>query len=248
MNYAQALGGLPTTLRDELLTAFNEIVTNYRESKWEPSELNGGKLCEVVYTILKGYTEGNYPAYSSKPSNMVDACKSLEKAGPNFPRSVKIQVPRMLTALYEVRNNRGVGHVGGEVDPNHMDATVVLSMSKWILAELVRIFHNVDTKIATEIVELLTEREIPMIWLVNGKKRVLKTGLSMKDKTLVLLYSEPLVDELTLFGWVEHTNSAVYRRDILVKGHKNKLWEYDKVSKTITLSPVGSDYVERELL
>ena len=248
MNYAQALGNLPATLRDELLTAFNEIVTNYRESKWEPSELNGGKLCEVVYTILKGYTESNYPARSSKPSNMVDACKSLEKAGSSFPRSVKIQVPRILIALYEVRNNRGVGHVGGEVDPNHMDATVVLSMSKWILAELVRIFHNVDTKTAAEVVELLTEREIPMIWLVNGKKRVLKTGLSMKDKTLVLLYSEPVVGESTLFGWVEHTNSAVYRRDILVKGHKNKLWEYDKTAKTVTLSPVGSDYVERELL
>jgi len=248
MDYSQALGNLPGTLRTELLDAFNKIVTNYREGKWEPSELNGGKLCEIVYTILKGYTDGSYPAHSSKPSNMVDACRLLEQAGHTFPRSVKIQVPRILIALYEVRNNRGVGHVGGEVNPNSMDATVVLSMSKWILAELVRIFHSVDTKTATEVVELLTEREIPMIWLVNGKKRVLKTGLSMKEKTLVLLYSEPVVDEIKLFGWIEHTNSAVYRRDILVKGHKSKLWEYDKIEKTITLSPVGSNYVERELL
>lgn len=248
MDYAQTLGNLPHTLRTELLDAFNEIVTNYREGKWEPSELNGGKLCEIVYTILKGYTNGSYPGHSSKPSNMVDACKLLEQAGSTFPRSVKIQMPRMLTALYEVRNNRGVGHVGGEVNPNHMDASVVLAMSKWVLAELVRIFHNIDTKTATEVVELLTEREIPMIWLVNGKKRVLKTSLSMKEKTMVLLYSEPIVKESTLFNWVEHTNSAVYRRDILVKGHKSKLWEYDKSAKTVALSPLGSDYVERNLL
>ena len=32
--------------------------------------------------------------------------------------SVRIQISRMIVALYEVRNNRNVGHVGSEVDPN----------------------------------------------------------------------------------------------------------------------------------
>jgi hypothetical protein len=244
----QALGNLPDTLRQELLDAFNNIVTNFRENKWEPSELNGGKLCEIVYCILKGYTDGVYPTHSSKPSNMVDDCRALEQVGSSFPRSVRIQIPRMLIALYEVRNNRGVGHVGGEVDPNHMDASVVLNMSKWILAELVRIFHNLDTQAASDVVELLTERELPVIWQVNGKKRVLKLGLSMKEKTLLLLYSEPSLDEATLVNWIEHTNTSVYRRDVLNKGHRARLWEYDKSTRTVTLSPLGSDFVERKLL
>lgn len=248
MDASRALGQLPLGLRTELLDAFNNIVTNFRENKWEPSELNGGKLCEVVHTILRGYVDGAYPQKSSKPANMVDACKLLEKAPQTFPRSVRIQLPRMLVTLYEIRNNRGVGHVGGEVDPNHMDAMVVLHISKWIMAELVRIFHSVDTSAATRIVELLTEREIPVIWQVGGKKRVLKSGLSMKSKTLLLLYSEPMLDEQTLVSWVEHTNAAVYRRDVLIKGHKEKLWEYDRLSKTVTLSPVGTEKVERELL
>jgi len=247
MIYSQVLGCLPDSLREELLSAFNEIVINYRESRWEPSELNGGKLCEIVYSILKGHIDNNFPMQSSKPSNMVDACKLLEKAT-SFPRSVKIHIPRMIIALYEVRNNRGVGHVGGEVDPNHMDASLVLYMSKWILAELIRIFHSVDTKTATEAVELLTDREIPVIWLINGKKRILRHGLTMKDKTLILLYSEPSASESDLFSWVEHTNGAIYRRDVLVKGHKAKLWEYDKINKILTISPIGSKYVEDKLL
>jgi hypothetical protein len=249
MNNAQILGQLPATLRTELLDAFNEIVKNYRENKWEPSELNGGKLCEVIYSILKGHICGSYPARSSKPNNMVDACKQLEQGTLGFPRSIRIQIPRVLTALYEVRNNRGVGHVGGEVNPNHMDATMVLHMSKWLMSELVRIFHSVDTKTATEAVELLTEREIPLIWLVNGRKRVLKKDLSMRNKTLLLLYSEPgSVSESVLVGWTEHSNPAIFRRDILVKGHKDRLWEYDKISKEVTLSPLGSTYVEQKLL
>ena len=93
-------------------------------------------------------------------------------------------------ALYEVRNNRGVGHVGGDVDPNHMDATLVVASAKWVVAELVRLFHAVDTKTATEIVEALITREVPAVWEVNGKRRVLTGGLTMKQKALLLLYSE----------------------------------------------------------
>jgi hypothetical protein len=249
MDLSNTLGQLPSSLRDELLKVFNEIISNFREGRWEPSELNGGKLCEVVYTILKGHVESSYPQRSSKPTNMVAACQNLANAPQVFPRSVRIQVPRILIALYEVRNNRGVGHVGGEVDPNHMDALLIVHFSKWIMAELVRIFHNVDVNTATTTVEALTERDIPLIWHVNGRKRVLNNKLSMKAKTLLLLYSTiGSVDETDLVNWTEHTNIAVYRRDILVKGHRDNLWEYDRITKKVTLSPLGANYVENHLL
>src|SRR5579859_6539892 len=119
----KALGSVPPGLRGPLLAAFNEIMRNFRENRWEPSELNGGKLCEVVYSILRGHVDGKMPSKPSKPKNMVDACKALEAAdSAKFPRSVRVQIPRMLMSLYEIRNNRGVGHVGGDVDPNHMDS------------------------------------------------------------------------------------------------------------------------------
>jgi len=73
----------------------------------------------------------------------------------------------MLIALYEFRNNRDVGHVGGDVDANHMDAACVLGMSRWILAELVRVFHNLPPEEAAEVVESLTTRESAAIWEVG---------------------------------------------------------------------------------
>lgn len=231
---SKALAQLPRNLREELLKAFNEIITNYREGKWEPSELNGGKICEVVYSILSGYITGTYPQKSTKPRNMVDSCNSLAKAPSTFPRSMRIQIPRMLIALYEVRNNRGVGHVGGDVDPNRMDATLVLYMAKWIMAELVRVFHNLTTEQASKVVDSLIERETPYIWKVNDKKRVLKEGLSMKEKTLLLLYSEnqPL-SESDLVSWLEHSNAAVYKRDVLIPEHKKGSGSTIKLKKRL---------------
>jgi len=53
-----ALGGLPSSLRAELLTEYDKIVRNYREGRWEAAELDGGRFCEITYTILKGFTDG----------------------------------------------------------------------------------------------------------------------------------------------------------------------------------------------
>jgi hypothetical protein len=246
---AGILGTLPEGLRRELLEAFNQIVKNFRERRWEPSELNGGKLCEVVYTVLKSYTDGKYPAKAAKPKNMVLACQKLETDAAGASRSIRIQIPRMLIALYEIRNNRNVGHVGGDVDPNHMDAVCVLQMAKWIMAELVRVLHNVSTERATAIVDGLADRESPLIWEVNGKKRVMNTGLSMRAKALLLLHaSNGPVAEADLVSWVEHSNGSVFRRDVLRPAHKGRMVEYDADARTVQISPLGIAHVEEDLL
>jgi hypothetical protein len=243
------LGTIPDGLRKPLLDAFGEIVKNYRQSRWEPSELNGGKLCEVTYTILRGHLDGKYAAKPAKPANMVDACRALERAPATFPRSVRIQIPRMLIALYEMRNNRGVGHVGGDVDPNHMDAVAVLYMAKWIVSELVRLYHKVDTVTALAVVDALVDREIPIIWNVgDGVQRVLNTALTRKAKTLVLLYGQPAaVPEADLAAWVEHPKLPDYRKDVLRPLHKDKLVEYNAKAGIVHLSPLGVKYVEEKL-
>ncbi|MDP9404028.1 MAG: hypothetical protein M3P85_12055 [Actinomycetota bacterium] len=235
-------------MRDGLIKSLDGIVRNYRAGRWEPSELNGGKLCEVVYTILRGHADGAFPSKPSKPKNMVDACRALEGAGAHLPRSLRVQIPRVLVALYEIRNNRGVGHVGGDVDPNHMDATAVVAMAKWVVAEVIRLFHAVDTATATTLVDALVSREVPVVWEVGGKRRVLAAKLTNKEKTLLLLYSHTgPIPETDLRAWVEHTNASVYRRDILRPAHKAKLIEYDTATGTVELSPVGVQFVEQNL-
>jgi len=249
MKAEDVLTGIPIGLRRELVKCFLEIERNYRERRWEPAELNGGKFCEVVYTILKGYIDGSYPTAASKPSNMLDSCQALGRSPRgSFPQSVRLYIPRLLIFLYDIRNQRGVGHVGS-IDPNYMDATIVLHSAQWAMAELVRVFHNVDHQTATEAISALIERKIPIIWEVDGAKRVLQTRkkFSYKQKTLLLLYStSSFVAEETLVTWVEHSNKAIFRRDVLVKGHKEKLWEYNSETRNVTLSPLG--IVEAEKL
>ena len=243
------LGVVPQSLEDEFLEKFREIERNFRERRWEPAELNGGKLSEVAYCILRGHVDGSFPTKSSKPGNFYDACLDLGKASPTFGRSVRIQIPRMLIGLYEIRNNRNVGHVGGDVDPNHMDAVCVLHMAKWVVSELVRVLHGIPVAQATEMVEALSEREVSLIWDTGSVRRVLDNSLSMIEKTLVLLYSSPgPLSDAELLRSLEHSNSSVFRRDILRKAHKGRLLEYDAASRLVKISPLGARRVEAEIL
>lgn len=241
------LAGIPAGLRDPLVNEFNKLLRNFREGRWEPAELNGGKLSEIVYSILRGHVDGAFPDGPYKPRNMVDACRGLE-AATTFPRSVRIQIPRMLVSLYEIRNNRNVGHVGADVDPNHMDAGVVVGMAKWVVAELVRIFHGVTPEEATVAVDAIVERSIPVVWAVNGGKRVLASGLNTGDKTLLLLYScaEPC-DATTLAGWLEYSNTSRYRRTVLPGLHKRDLIHFERDADLAQLTPLGIRYVEETL-
>ena len=246
---------LPATLRDELLKSFEEISAHYAESRWEPSELNGGKFCEVVYSIINGVLNNNVPANASKPANMLIACQALEQipsaASRVGDRSLRILIPRMLPVLYEIRNNRGVGHVGGDVSPNFLDATAVHSMSSWVLAELIRIFHQLSTNEAQEIVDALIERKHPLIWAVAGLgiSRVLNPQMSPKDQVLVLLHGRASwVGAKELCSSVEYSSTSMFRTRVLQSLHDARLIEFDKIGDQARLSPLGVNDVEKRIL
>lgn len=237
-NPQSALAVLPAGLRKDLLDAYAEIVTNFAEHRWEPAELNGGKLCEAVYSVVEGHMSGSYPARATKPRNLPQACQQLENTYPSAARSPRIQIPRMLIALYEIRNNRGVGHAGGDVDPNQMDATAVLYVSKWLVAELVRLLHGLTTEEASEVVEALVEREVALVWKWNDKRRVLQPGLSYRDQALILLSGTTEASEAELSAWLEHPSLSDFRK-VLRPMHKARLIEFDETTRTVRLLPPG---------
>ncbi len=244
---SHALATIPTGLRNPLLNEHRMIVQNYLKRKWLPSELSGGRFCEIVYTILDGHASGSYATAPSKPRNFPQACRSLENNS-GVPRSFQILIPRMLPPLYEIRNNRGVGHVGGDVDPNYMDSTAVLGMVNWVMAELVRVFHSLSTTDAQQVVTQLVERRIPIIWQIGDIKRVLDTTLKLPDQTLLLIASCPAVcDTDELFTWLDYKNRGYFNK-LLRDLHAKRMIELSSDSTSAQILPPGAKHVEEKLM
>jgi hypothetical protein len=241
---AQALASIPAGLREPLLAEYRSIVQNYLERRWSPSELSGGRFCEIVFTILEGHAKGTYAAAPYKPTNFVGSCRALE-GNAQVPRSFQILIPRLLPALYEIRNNRGVGHVGGDVDPNYMDAAAVLSMANWVMAELVRVLHGTAIEEAQAVVDGLAERRVPLLWQSPTVKRVLDPELSLKDQLLLLINSEPTGVALSdLLSWSGYKSRPYFLR-LLRQMHSQRLVEMSSDEKQVHCLPPGSLYVEK---
>ncbi len=244
----QALGHLPQGLRDELMQAYDEIVRNYREGRWKASELDAGWFCEIVFTILEGHLDGdNYRDRAHKPSRFNEACRKLENAPIRYSDSARLTIPRVLVGLYDVRNRRGVGHVGGDVSANRMDATFLLHSCQWVMAELVRIFHDTDVATATAIVDALVERTIPVVWQVGSVRRLLDTTMSIKDSVLLLLYgdAEGATDHRLADDLEKRPENL---RKVLRGMHADRLIEFKKVGDAARISPTGIKLVEDTLL
>jgi DNA-binding PucR family transcriptional regulator len=159
-------------------------------------------------------------------------------------------MPRALVFVYTLRNKRGIGHVGGDVDANHIDAMTIARVCDWIVCELIRTFHNLSLEEAQDIVDSLAQRNLPEVWNVAGKKRILRDGLTFKDQVLLLCYAE---QESTVFAedllaWVEYANASRFKSEVLRSLHGERLIEYDRENDQVIISPKGVKEVETRIL
>jgi len=235
----QALAAIPNGLREPLIAEYQSIVQNYSEHRWSPSELSGGKFCEIVFTILDGRAKGTYATIPSKPSDLVGACRKLEQ-NKHVPRSFQVLIPRLLPALFELRNNRGVGHAGGDVDPNHIDATLVLTSCNWVMSELVRVYHDLQPKEAQSLVDSLVERRIPLIWEGDDVRRVLDPKMRLRSQVLLLLStSTGKVATSDLLKWTGKRNRSHFGK-LLRQMHGERLLELGIDEVQAQILPPGS--------
>ena len=224
---------------------------NCVESRFDAAGISAGKFCETVLMQLQNKIFGAYTPFGTQIRNFADDCRKLITSPiGSATESERIIIPRALVFLYTMRNKRGIGHVGGDVDANEIDTAVMARTADWILCELIRIHHGMSLEEAQDLVDSISVRQLPVIWEVAGKKRVLKKGLSANDQTLLLLYStkETAVLVEDLCEWIEYSNFSVFKNRIIKALHKDRMVEHDRESDAVLLSPNGAEYVEEHIL
>jgi len=236
---APIFAAVPSTFEQLLFSEFSDIVRNYREHRWRASELSGGRFCEVVFSIIEGVHEGSFQATTSKRNDrdFRSRCRALESS-PRLGKGIRFLVLPLLTILYEIRNNRDVGHVGGEVDSNAIDAFAVVTQASFILAELIRHLTSRSIDDAQAIVDKLSEYPSPLIWTDGAYRRVLVSGLGLRREVLALLASldtrTATVTELSV--WAGQPNKT-YIRKLLRELDEQRLVRFENDAGK--LSPKG---------
>jgi len=210
-----------------------------------------GKLCETVLRFLQQELTASYTSFGTHISNFADECQKLiGLLRGSGSESLRVIIPRALIFLYTLRGKRGIGHVGGDIEANQIDLETMVRIADWVICELIRIYHKFSLEEAQALVDSISSRNLPLVWEVGGKKRVLISGLDYKQQVMVLLYATPDSGVLSedLFAWTEHSNQTVFKRSVLTVLHKARLIEYDGKEETVVISPLGAIEAEAALL
>ena len=160
-------------LVDELLAAYVEAKRNFYLGGLRLSAVEGGRFSEAALRILQERTTGKFtPLNKQIKSDTIILELSNLPAG-SHPDSLRLHIPRALRVVYDIRNSRDAAHLADGIDPNLQDATLVVSVLDWVLAEFVRLYHSVSANEAQRIVENLVTRRAPAVQDFNGFLKVL---------------------------------------------------------------------------
>jgi hypothetical protein len=207
---------LPLQLVKELLDAHTEAKRNYYLGGLRLSVVEGGRFCEAAFRLLEHVTQNTFtPIGVQLNSNAI--IRSLENlSSSSQSESIRIHIPRALRLVYDIRNKRDTAHLADGIDPNLQDALLVISVIDWVLAEFLRLYHNIDANTAQRLVTEIVTRAVPVVQDFNGFLKVLKPNLAVTDHCLVLLYQRgdagASFDEI--HGWVRPAMRANLARTL----------------------------------
>jgi hypothetical protein len=173
---------------DELLGSYVEAKENYYAGGLRLSAVEGGRFCEAAFRLLQQAAKLPVTKLGTtiKSDLLIKTLEQLPKG--QEPDSIRLHIPRALRVIYDVRNNRDAAHLGDDIDPNLQDATLVATVLDWVLAEFVRLYHNISADEAQKIVESLVTRRAPAVETFGAFLKVLNPGLGVSDLVLLLLY------------------------------------------------------------
>lgn len=170
------------------LTHYSNAVDDYSRGDWEECIAKAGKFVEALLKAVGAHCNVSFEVGRKfKADKLMNDLAQLPSG--SFDDSLRLLIPRACRLVYDIASNRGARHDPDEVNPNSMDANVVMPLTSWLLAEAIRFAQKgvVDPSDAELIVESLTERRYSVIENVDGRVYLHAAKKSAVEVALVVL-------------------------------------------------------------
>lgn len=242
------IASLDVGLVDELLAAHREAKRNFYLGGLRLSAVEGGRFCEAAFRLLQQRTKGSFDPLGRQLDTdaLIKFLANIPAA--QHPDSVRLDIPRALRVVYDIRNKRDNAHLADGIDPNLQDASLVVAVLDWVLAEFIRLYHSVPANMAQNMVASVVTRSAPAIEDFDGFLKVLRSDLGASDFVLLLLYQRGLQGATfeDLESWVRPKMRRNLRRTLSSLQHDKAFIHGSTGTFWITRS--GQNYVETRRL
>jgi len=235
----------PDKLVDELLAAYQDAKHNFFLGGLRLSAVEGGRFCEAAMRMLEYATTNKFTDLGRMIASdkLIETLSNYPKA--QFPESIRVDIPRAIRVVYDIRNKRDAAHLADDIDPNLQDASLVISNLDWILAEFIRLYHKVSANEATKIIDGIVTRKVPVIEDFDGFLKVLNPSLKVSGYILVLLYERGSAGATfsELEKWVRPSMRNNLRRTL--NGMVDDALLHENETGSFLLTKLGSQDVEK---
>jgi hypothetical protein len=165
------------------------MIDTFQTGDWEKTIAKSGKFNEAALKALWLHVgRALPPARQFRAGNIIRDLKQLP--ADSFSDAIRITIPRACDFAYDIASNRGARHDPDEVDPNELDANVVVSTSSWILAELLRYSQkgHLSDEETKNLIAGLVQRRFPIIEDIDGRTYFHIAGLSARQIAILALW------------------------------------------------------------
>lgn len=181
---------LDRKLVNTFLKEFAELERRFALNDWGPVALDGGQFAEVASRIIYHIDSGKL-----SPGKSLDSCLSYVESESNkhsaehFSRRDALHLCKVLRLIYKFRSQRGAIHIDPHYTANELDSTLILSLSRWVLSDILRIFCKEDRKEVAKSIREIIKYPIPSIFEIDGRALVLHTDCTVHEEILLLLHN-----------------------------------------------------------
>lgn len=236
-------------LLDKLFESHQLLTEHYYLGRYRPCALEGGRFAEISLRMLQQTLTGSFIPLGIHITNFTDEIRKFEHFDKiKFKESLRIQIPRTIQVVFDIRNKRDIGHAGGDVDANFSDATLSLVECNWVLTEFLRIYYTSDIDSAQRLVNSLVKVRIPLIHDFDGFLKILKPDLKVPDKVLSLLYYRGTEGATVkqLNEWLSHRVSGTHMNNTLARLEHEKAFIHRKDDLCL-ITDIGRKYAEENI-
>ena len=182
------VGRFPAKHINSAVSHYAKAIEDYSKGDWEGCISKAGKFVEALLKTIGGHCGVSFETGRKfKADKLMNDLSQLPQG--SFDDSLRLLIPRACRVVYDIASNRGARHDPDEVNPNSMDANVVMPLASWLLAEAIRYAQKgvVDPAGAELMVEFLTERRYSVVEKIEGRVYLHAAKKSAVDVALVVL-------------------------------------------------------------
>jgi hypothetical protein len=176
-------------LADAVVTSYVEMQQRFLAGDWQPTELDGRRLCEAVARAVYQMDSGTV-THSQLPGVL---CEKIEDDPPqpqrqhNLRQPDRVHICKAIGLIYKFRSSRGSVHISPHYKADFMDSMLIVHAGKWLFAEFLRLAWKKDKEIVAATIAQIVQLEYSLVHELDGVPLVLDESVSAPVEILLLL-------------------------------------------------------------